>query len=313
MDKRRIGKSDLHASIIGFGCWAMGNRGWGDDVDDDQSIRAVHAAIDRGINFFDTAPVYGLGHSEEVLGKALQGKRDQVLIATKCGLVWEEKEGQPQVRKHNGKESILREVDASLKRLNTDVIDLYQVHWPDEETRIEETMDALNEILKAGKVRYVGVSNFTVPMMKESLEYTPIVSLQSLYNLFQRDVEKEDLPFLEEQGMSLIPYSPLAQGILTGKFNIETTFGENDVRRHHPLFKNEWEQTMDKVQRLQTIALSYRRPLGQLATNWLLTNPVVSSIICGAKTEAQVIENAAAVEWKLQEADVQAMRAIAEE
>lgn len=174
MEKRRIGKSDLYASVIGFGCWAMGNRGWGDDVEDDKSIRAVHAALDRGINFFDTAPVYGLGHSEEVLGKALKGKRDKALIATKCGLVWEHKDGQPQVRKFNGKESILREVDESLRRLDTDYIDLYQVHWPDEVTPFEETMEALNEVVKAGKVRHVGVSNFTVPMMSESLKTAPI-------------------------------------------------------------------------------------------------------------------------------------------
>jgi aryl-alcohol dehydrogenase-like predicted oxidoreductase len=312
MEKRKLGKSDLQVSVIGFGCWATGKRGWG-DVDDSESIRAIHAAIDHGINFFDTAPVYGLGHSEEILGQALRDKRDQVILATKCGLVWDEKDGQVNVRKHNGKESILNEVDLSLKRLNTDYIDLYQVHWPDDQTPIEETMEALNIILKSGKVRYVGVSNFTAGMMEESLKQTPIVSLQSLYNIFQRDVQKEELPFLRKHEMGFIPYSPLAQGILTGKFNSETQFGDNDVRKNNPLYKDQWEQTLGKVQRLKSLAATYQRPLGQLAINWLLSDSVVSSVICGAKTEAQVAENVAASEWKLQDADLLDIRAIAEE
>lgn len=312
MEKRRLGNSDLYTSVIGFGCWATGKRGWG-DVDDEESIRAIHCAIDRGITFFDTAPVYGLGHSEEILGKALEGKRDQVIVATKCGLVWDETDGKVNIRRHNAKESILREVDASLKRLGTDVIDLYQVHWPDENTPIEETMDALNEIIKAGKVRYVGVSNFTASMMEEALKYTPIVSLQSLYNVFQRDVEEEALPFVKEHDMGFIPYSPLAQGILTGKFDLNTRFDSSDVRSNNPLYKNDWDNTLSKVERMQTIADTYNRPLGQLAIHWLLKEPAVSTVICGAKTEEQVKDNVAAMEFKLHQADADAIRAIAEE
>ncbi|OZM58419.1 aldo/keto reductase [Lottiidibacillus patelloidae] len=301
MEKRRIGNSDIDASVIGFGAWAAGKTGWG-NVDENEVKDAILRAVDLEVNFFDTAPVYGYGESERIIGEALQNVREQVYIATKCGLLWDEK---GKVQKHNGKESILKEVDASLKRLNTDYIDLYQVHWPDVNTPISETMDALNEILHMKKVKYVGVSNFSAEQMEEAKIYAPIISLQSQYSILKRKVENEDIPFVEREGMSLIPYSPLAQGLLTGKFSKDFIIDEKDVRAFNPLFKEEaFAKNLEIVEKMKPIAEKYDRPLSQVAVNWLLSKKVVSSVICGARNAAQVEENTNASEWKLAKEDV---------
>jgi aryl-alcohol dehydrogenase-like predicted oxidoreductase len=302
MEKRQIGQSELYASVIGFGAWATGKAGWG-DVKEEDSIKAIKKAVELGVNFFDTAPVYGLGESERIVGKALKDVREDVILATKCGLVWDEK---GKIRKRNGKESILKEVDDSLRRLQTDYIDLYQVHWPDVNTPIKETMDALNEILASNKVKYVGVSNFSVEQMEEAKKYAPIISLQSQYSILQRDVEQGEFSFVEENNMGFIPYSPIAQGLLTGKFSRDTTFNKDDVRSFNPLFKEGvFERNLELVEKLKPIAAKYDRPLGQVAINWLLSKRAVSSVICGARNVSQVEENCRASEWKLEAEDVQ--------
>jgi aryl-alcohol dehydrogenase-like predicted oxidoreductase len=301
MEKRRIGNSDINASVIGFGAWAAGKMGWG-NVQEHEVKEAITRAVDLGVNFFDTAPVYGFGESERIVGEALQNVREDVYIATKCGLVWDE---QGKVRKHNRKESILHEIDESLKRLNTDYIDLYQVHWPDNETPIAETMDALNEIVHMKKVNYIGVSNFSKAQMEEAKKYAPIVSLQSQYSIVKRKLEKEEIPFLEAEELSLIPYSPLAQGLLTGKFSADTKFADNDVRYHNPLFKaGVFEENLALVEKLKPIAAKYDRPLAQVAVNWLLAKSCVATVICGARNASQVEENTKATQWQLTKADV---------
>jgi aryl-alcohol dehydrogenase-like predicted oxidoreductase len=302
MEKRRLGNSNLMASVIGFGAWAAGKAGWG-NVDEQEIMKAIQTAYDHGVNFFDTAPFYGFGESERILGKALKPVRDKVIIATKFGLVWNEK---GDFVKDASRKNILREIDQSLKNLNTDYIDLYQVHWPDDQTPIEETMETLNELVEKGKVRYIGVSNFSVEQMEEARKYANVVSLQSLYNLLQRDVEKAEYPYTEKNGMGFIPYSPLAQGLLTGKFTPPITLSSNDVRRQfNPLFQEgRFEENLKKVEKIRTVAERYNKPTAQVAVNWLLAKPAVTTVITGAKNKEQIMQNIASSEWKLTGEDV---------
>lgn len=305
MEKRRLGDSELFTSVIGFGAWAAGKTGWG-DVEERSIVEAIRTAYDLGVNFFDTAPFYGYGESERILGKTLKPVRDKVIIATKFGLIWDDKGG---LVKDVSRKNILREIDESLKNLDTDYIDLYQVHWPDDKTPIQETMETLNELVQSGKVRYIGVSNFSVEQMEEARKYAHVVSLQSQYNLLQRNVEKAEYPYVERVGMGFIPYSPLAQGLLTGKFTKETKISEQDVRRQfNPLFKSgEFEANVEKVEKIRAIADRHGKPLAQLAVNWLLAKPAVATVITGAKNKEQVIQNVQAAEWKLLPEAVEAL------
>jgi aryl-alcohol dehydrogenase-like predicted oxidoreductase len=302
MEKRRLGNSNLMASVIGFGAWAAGKAGWG-NVDEREIMEAIQTAYDHGVNFFDTAPFYGFGESERILGKTLKPVRDKVIIATKFGLVWNEK---GDFVKDVSRKNILREIDQSLKNLNTDYIDLYQVHWPDDQTPIEETMETLNELVEKGKIRYIGVSNFSVEQMEEARKYANVVSLQSLYNLLQRDVEKAEYPYTEKNEMGFIPYSPLAQGLLTGKFNTQITLPPDDVRRQfNPLFQEgRFEENLKKVEKIRTVAERYNKPTAQVAVNWLLAKPAVTTVITGAKNKEQILQNIASSEWKLTREDV---------
>jgi len=305
MEKRRLGESELYTSVIGFGGWAAGKSGWG-NVEERDIMEAIKTAYDHGVNFFDTAPFYGYGESERILGKTLKPVRDKVIIATKFGIVWDNKGN---FVFDASRKNILREIDASLKNLGTDYIDLYQVHWPDHKTPIQETMETLNELVQSGKIRYIGVSNFSVEQMEEARKYANVVSLQSQYNLLQRGVEKAEYPYTERVGMGFIPYSPLAQGLLTGKFTKETKIPENDVRRQfNPLFKEgEFEANLEKVEKIRTIVDRYHKPMAQVAVNWLLAKPAVATVITGAKNKEQVIQNVAAAEWKLESEDVIAL------
>jgi aryl-alcohol dehydrogenase-like predicted oxidoreductase len=307
MEKRRLGESDIHASVIGFGAWAAGRVGWG-HVDEREQELAIQEAYENGVNFFDTAPVYGFGESERVLGRALKPVRDRVYIATKFGLVWDDKG----IRNDVSRANILREIDESLKRLGTDYIDLYQVHWPDPEGRtpLAETIGTLAELVKAGKIRYIGVSNFSVNQLEEAKAIAPVVSLQSRYNLLQREVEGAELAYAAESGIGFIPYSPLAQGLLTGKFTKDSVIPEDDVRKwlNNPLFApGAFEQALAKVGKLKAVAAKYGKTSGQTALNWLAAKPGVTTIIAGAKTREQVRENVGGAGWKLGEADIAAL------
>ncbi|WP_029100476.1 aldo/keto reductase [Brevibacillus thermoruber] len=308
MENRRLGDSELFPSVIGFGAWAAGKTGWG-DVDERAIVEAIQTAYDLGVNFFDTAPFYGYGESERILGKTLKPVRDKVIIATKFGIVWDDKGG---FVMDVSRKNILREIDESLKNLGTDYIDLYQVHWPDHKTPIQETMGTLIELVQSGKIRYIGVSNFSVEQMEEARKYAHVVSLQSQYNLLQRGVEQAEYPYVERVGMGFIPYSPLAQGLLTGKFTKETKIPEDDVRRQfNPLFKDgEFEANVEKAEKIRTIADRYGKPMAQVAVNWLLAKPAVATVITGAKNKEQVIQNVAAAEWKLLPEDVAALDAM---
>jgi aryl-alcohol dehydrogenase-like predicted oxidoreductase len=299
MEKRQLGKSELYASVVGYGAWAAGKAGWG-NVSDREIEQSIWRAYELGINFFDTAPVYGFGESERVLGKVLKPVRDKVIIATKAGLSWN---SEGAIWNDVSREAIFREIDESLQRLGTDYIDLYQVHWPDPtgQTPIEETVGALRELAEAGKIRYIGVSNFTVEQIAAAQAVAPVVSLQSQYNLLQRQVEKQELPYVTQHQIGFIPYSPLAQGLLTGKFSGGFSISDQDVRKQlNSLFaEGQFARNVAKAEALKPFAEKYGKTPGQVAINWLLTNRAVTTVIAGAKTPEQVEENAAAYGWHL--------------
>lgn len=303
METRKLGNSDLYPSVIGFGSWAAGKAGWG-DVDDHETEAAIRHAYELGINFFDTAPAYGLGHSEALLGKVLKPVREHVILATKTGLAWNE---QGQFSINVSKANIMREVDESLRRLNTDYIDLYQIHWPDPSGKIpvEETFEALNQLAAQGKIRHIGVSNFNVQQLVAAQTVSPIVSLQLPYNLFQRDVEHAALAYTKQLKIGFIPYSPLAQGLLTGKFNYLTRLPITDVRAQlNPLFsEKQFVKNLVIIETFSGMARAIGKPLNQVAINWLLYRKEITSVITGAKTVKQVEDNAAAAKWSLSRED----------
>ncbi|MDK2878296.1 MAG: hypothetical protein PWR06_1012 [Thermoanaerobacteraceae bacterium] len=309
MLKRRIGTTELEASVIGYGCWVISGSDFWTGTGDESSIKAVQTAYDMGINFFDVAPVYGFGHAEELLGKALKGKRGKIIIASKCGLVWDD---QKRITNLLSKRSILKEIDDSLRRLGTDYIDIYQMHWPDYNTPIEETMDALNQIKKEGKIRYIGASNFPVKLLNEARKYGEIVSHQCLYNMIDRNAdfyhniplyyrtEEEIIPDCKENKTAFIPYSPLCQGLLTGTFKPGENFDEKDVRNANPELKGEkLARNLQIVEELKKVAERIGKPLSQIALNWLIKNETVTTIIAGATKTAHIKDNVESAAWEL--------------
>jgi len=298
MEYRKLGGSDLEVSVIGFGAWGIGGPPFWKTEGDASSEKAILRAFDLGINFFDTAPVYGFGHSEELLGKVLKPVRDKVILATKCGLVWDK----PQlgsIAKVAKKESILKEIEDSLRRLNTDVIDLYQVHWPDATTPAKETMEALMEIREKQKIRHIGVSNYSVAQMRDCLQYGPLVSLQPEYSLLQRSIEKETVPFCIENKIGIVVYSPLASGVLTGKYDKSTKFKDWRSKGILGTFTGEgYARNIDKVNRLKKVAEEAGKTCGQTAINWVIRQPGVATALVGVKNEKQMEENLLAVGWE---------------
>jgi aryl-alcohol dehydrogenase-like predicted oxidoreductase len=234
MRYRALGSSGLQVSLLGYGGWALGKKGW-PGVDEKEALATLEAAIAGGINFFDTAPIYGFGRSEEVLGGALSGMRQKIFIATKCGLRWD---GRGHVRHDLTADSITWELEQSLKRLKTDYIDLYQIHWPDKNTPFEETLEALGTLKKQGVIRHIGLCNFSAELIMQALGHAAIASVQQLYNMLERDVEAAILPLCSDHNLGFICYSPLAQGLLAGNFNREYKPGSRDVRRLNHLYRN---------------------------------------------------------------------------
>jgi len=302
LEYRELGKTGTKVSAVGFGCWAMWASGWG-DVDDSESISAARRALDLGINFFDTAPGYGFNHSEKVLAKALEGKRKEAFLATKCGIDWEEKTGK--IWKNSSPAYIRKDCERSLQTLNTDRIDLLQVHWPDEKVPISDTMGELAKLQKEGKIKYIGVSNYSVAQMKECRKYIELVSLQPPFSMLNRGVEQEILPFCLEQKISALAYSPIQQGLLTGKYTRDAVFPENDMRLHNPMFKGViFEKIIAAVEEFKKMAKGYGRTMTQFAINWVLCNPALTVAIVGAKKPAQVEENAGGAGWKISDEDL---------
>jgi aryl-alcohol dehydrogenase-like predicted oxidoreductase len=304
MQTRKLGYTDLYLTTVGLGTWAIGGGGWAygwGPQDDTDSIRAIQRALDLGINWIDTAAVYGLGHSEEIVGKAIRGRRDQVIIATKCGLVWDEGSTTPYGRLKAW--SVRQEVEASLRRLGVDVIDLYQIHWPNPDEDIEEAWATIADLVREGKIRYAGVSNFSVEQMKRIQPIHPIASLQPPYNMLRRDIEAEILPFCAANNIGVIVYSPMASGVLTEKFSRQwvASLPDDDWRKKYSghLQEPELSANLALVEGLKAIAARYGRTVSQLAIAWTLRRPEVTAAIVGARRPEQIEQTAPASDWVL--------------
>lgn len=302
MQKRRLGYTPLEITRIGLGTWAIGGGdwkfGWGPQ-DEQDSIAAIHRALDLGVNWIDTAAVYGLGHCEEVVGRALQSVASKPLIFTKCARCWNE---QREIFGCLKRESVVAEIEASLRRLQVEVIDLYQIHWPQPEEDIEEGWEAIAAAIKQGKIRYGGVSNFNAAQMKRLLPIHPIASLQPPYSMLRRDIEAETLPFCGENNIGTIVYSPMQKGLLTDKLSREwvNSLPENDHRRNDPNFQEpKLTKHLELVDGLRAIARREGRTVGQLAIAWTLHQPHVTAAIVGARSPKQIEETAPAADWEL--------------
>src|SRR5277367_2809674 len=304
MDKKKLGNSDLELTPIGFGAWAIGGGDWQfawGPQDDNDSIAAIHKALDLGINWIDTAAVYGLGHSEEVVARALKTASHRPYIFTKCGLVWDEKREVSNSLKH-----IRREAEDSLRRLNVDVIDLYQIHWPKPDEEVEAAWSTMTDLQREGKVRWIGVSNFSVAQMERALKIAPITSLQPPYSMINRAVEAEILPFCAKNNIGVINYSPMHSGLLTGAMTKErvAAFPANDFRRNA---KNYQEPLLSRnlavADKLKEIGTRHKVAAGVIAIAWTLYNPAITAAIVGGRNAKQVEGVIPAATFRLTEAE----------
>ena len=319
MQQRDLGSSGIQASVVAFGAWAIGGGPWWGPTDDGESIRAIHAALDAGINLIDTAPVYGFGRSEEVVGKALKGRRDRAIIATKCGLWWDDDTGVIHfeqlgytVRRTLDPRTIRREVETSLKRLGTDRLDVLQTHWQAPEkfkTPIADTMACLMELKQQGKIRAIGASNVTTAEMDEYRRGGPLAVCQPRYSLLDRRSEADVLPYCHQHNIATLVYSPLEQGLLTGKIGMEKKFTVEEFRNRIAWFKPANRQrVLAMLGGWQDLTAKYRCTLGQLVIAWTVAQPGVTCALCGARKAADAIENAGAGALQLDAADLARIR-----
>ncbi|HET7638339.1 MAG TPA: aldo/keto reductase [Ktedonobacteraceae bacterium] len=307
MRTRQLGNTDLEITPLGLGTWAIGGGnwqfGWGPQ-DDDASIATIHRALDLGINWIDTAAVYGLGHSEEIVAKALQGRSSRPYVFTKGSRVWNDK---GEITGSLKGQSLRHEVENSLRRLRIDVIDLYQLHWPDPEEDIEEAWRTLAKLQKEGKLRYIGVSNFNVQQMRRAQKIAPIASLQPPYSLVHPEVEKEILPYCQERDIGVIVYSPMMSGLLTGSMSAErvANMPEDDWRKGDPDFQEpRLSRNIQLANLLQEIGYPHGRSTGEVAIAWVLHNPAVTGAIVGGRTSKQIDEVIGAAEFRLSESEL---------
>lgn len=311
-ERKKLGNSDLEITRLGVGAWAMGGSGWAfgwGEQDDNDSIGAIRAALDAGINWIDTAAVYGLGHSEEVVARALEGVSHRPYVFTKCERRWDQ----------NGKiygslkaDSIRKECEASLRRLKRDRIDLYQIHWPEPQSDVEEGWTEMARLRQEGKVRWIGVSNFNVDQMKRALKIAPITSLQPPYSLLAREVEKEILPFAKQNNIGVIVYSPMRAGLLTGKMTKERAqnLPDDDWRSRNPDFQEpKLSRNLELVKLLRKIGERHGRTPGEVALAWTLHNPAVTGAIVGLRRADQVQGTIGALTFRLTPEEVSEIEA----
>lgn len=311
MEYKKLPKSEIPVSVMTFGAWVTGGLFWG-GADKNQSIKAIQKAIDYGITSIDTAPVYGFGESEKIVGEAIKGKRDKLRIFTKYGLRWDKKVGRyyfsitdhkgsrTSIYKYAGKESIINECEQSLKRLGTDYIDLYQIHWNDITTPVEESMEAVNKLMSDGKVRAAGVCNYSVGNLKVAGSVINIVSDQVPYSMVRRDIEKDVIPYCIKNNIGILAYSPLQRGVLTGKITPGHKFNPGDNRAESPYFTG---KNLDKIitflDSIKPLAKARNISLAQLVINWTTRQPGITSVLVGLRNPEQVEENVKAVDFML--------------
>ena len=312
MEYRKLGESDLKVSVVTFGAWAAGGWMWGGTERKD-AIEAIQASYDLGVTAIDTAPVYGQGESEEIVGKAIKNiPRDKVQILTKYGMRWDIAKGtlafkskdnngnEIDIYKYAAKDSIIKECEESLRRLNTDYIDLYQIHWPDVTTPIEETMEAVGQLIQQGKVRYAGVCNYNAAQVKEAQQHINLVSNQVPYSMVLRNIEEDVVPFCITNNVSVLAYSPLQRGLLTGKIKPGHKFAEGDHRAGLYYFKDKNIETTNKfLDKLRLLAKEKNAALSQLVIRWTIEQPGITIALVGARNAEQSVQNAKAANIKL--------------
>lgn len=318
MEYRKIGNSDLELSAITFGAWAAGGWMWG-STDRNDAIKAIQAGYDLGVTSIDTAPIYGQGDSEEIVGEAVKGiARDKIQLVTKFGMRWDLEKGKLAMQtknndgkgidiyKYAGKESVIFECEQSLKRLGTDYIDLYQIHWPDVTTPINETFEAVSRLIEQGKVRYAGVCNYDVAQLKEADQTLEIISNQIPFSMVNRAVEEEIIPFCLEHNKSVLAYSPMERGLLTGKMTADYKFEEGDHRQGNKFFTPESiQKTNSFLAKLKPLAEEKNATLSQLVLRWTIERPGITIALVGARNEKQAIQNAEAINVKLSADEIQ--------
>ncbi len=308
---REIGTTGIQASVIGLGTWAIGGWMWG-GTDEAKSIAAIQASVDAGVSLIDTAPAYGQGVAEDIVGKALKGRRDKVVLATKCGLVWHTQKGNhffdydgKPVHRYLGKDAIIYEVEQSLTRLGTDYIDHYITHWQDPTTPIADTMEALETLKQQGKIRSIGASNTSVDEVKAYVAAGQLDAVQEEYSMVKRDIEGTLLPVCRENGVSVLSYSSLALGLLSGKIGPDREFTGDDQRKDNPRFSMANRQKVaNLMETIAPIAEAHGATLAQTVIAWTVQQPGITFSLCGARDAAQAVENAKAGQLRLTEAEI---------
>lgn len=316
MKKVQIGRSDVYVTPVTYGAWAIGGWMWG-GADEKDAIEALETSLDLGMSSIDTAPVYGFGKSEELVGKAIQGKRDKVEILTKYGLKWDDRRGEfyfetvhndgnkVKLHKYAGRESVMNECEDSLRRLKTDYIDLYQIHWADPTTPVEETMEAVERLIEQGKVRAAGVCNYDSALTKRASENILLASDQVPYSMVNRDIENDLVPWCIEHNVAILAYSPLQRGLLTGKITPDYEFGKGDHRPKTPYFKTgNIRKVNGLLEDIKPIADSKDATLSQLVLAWTIAQPGITVALAGARNRKQVEDNAGAMTLNLSKEEV---------
>ncbi|KAA3439284.1 aldo/keto reductase [Rufibacter hautae] len=317
MEYRKLGTTDLEVSVLTFGAWAAGGWMWG-GTERQEAVDAIRAAYDHGMTSIDTAPIYGQGLSEEIVGEALKGiPRDKVQILTKYGMRWDLTKGDfgfksqdnqgkdIDIYKYAGRESIIKECEDSLRRLGTDYIDLYQIHWPDVTTPIEETMETVAQLIKDGKVRQAGVSNYNVAQMQEAEKYLTLASNQVPYSMVHRNIEADVVPHSLEQNIAILAYSPLERGLLTGKIKPGHHFNEGDHRAGLPIYQPENLVKVNAfLDKIKPLAEDKNATLGQLVLRWTIAQPGITIALVGARNAEQTIQNAKAMDVQLSQQEI---------
>lgn len=325
MELRNLGKSDVKVTPMAFGAWAIGGWMWG-GAEANDAIKAIQVAYHEGITTIDTAPVYGFGRSEELVGKAMAGvARDKYQLLTKFGMNWMteegeyyfdtvDNEGKPfRMFKWASRQKIMQECEDSLRRLKTDYIDLYQIHWPDNTTPISETFEAVQRLVEQGKVRAAGVCNYNTEQVAEALQTIQLASNQVPYSLINRGIEKQVLPQAMENGMSIIPYSPLQRGLLTGKIKPGHKFGEGDTREGNRFYTDENIRRANALlEQIRPIADQHKATLAQLVINWTMHRPGIGCVLVGARNEQQVKDNVGALKFRLSEEEMNRITEVAD-
>ncbi|WP_421580136.1 aldo/keto reductase [Shinella sp. M31] len=313
---RAIGRSGVIASAVGLGTWAIGGWMWG-GTDEAESIAAIQASLDAGVTLIDTAPAYGLGRSEEIVGKALAGRRDKAVIATKCGLVWHtqkgkhffDQDGKP-VHRYLGRDGIIHEVEESLRRLGTDYIDLYITHWQDPTTPIEETVAALEELKKAGKIRAIGASNVNRSELEQYISTGSLDAIQERFSMIDREIEADLLPLTVQDDVATLSYSSLALGLLSGTIGPDRVFAGDDQRKDNPRFSvANRQKAKDFSDAIRPVAERHSASIAQVVIAWTLAQPGVTFALCGARNPAQALDNARAGTLRLDTDDLAAIDA----